>query len=405
MAITTFQIQKRSSYEFRFIQDKIAISELNKVVAISDGTTQSFMSEKWAEILTKEFVVNATFEKDEFVENLKKYAHDFKMTDFEYSSNPAKASLERAKLKKGSTGTFLAIKQESNSTLNCLSFGDSNLFLYNKTDNRILNTFPYSTIDDLDGAQNFLNTEQILNEDFDQVSLIVKQIEIPPNTTIILATDALSRLFISDEYAITQFLLIDSFDLFLKYCLEKWDNKTLQEDDISAVVITDFFESPKNIFPPEGFSFPKEKEELFTPSIPELILEPLSNLNNIQMQNISDNLNRLFDATSKIKRSLSSNTIYLFLIVFLCSVNIFMISFYLFENQDKNIENLKIEVARRDGEIIALKNQIKQHTSTEVDKPAPAPKREADTSKLNKLSQPLKKKVEQDKKADKSKVK
>ena len=82
-----------------------------------------------------------------------------------------------------------------------------------------------------------------------------------------------------------------------------------------------------------------------------------------------------------------------------------MISFYLFENQDKNIENLKIEVARRDGEIIALKNQIKQHTSTEVDKPAPAPKREADTSKLNKLSQPLKKKVEQDKKADKSKVK
>ena len=66
MAIQSFQIHKRSSYEFKFIQDKVAISEKNNVVAISDGTTQSFWSDKWAEILTESFVENPTFEKDKF---------------------------------------------------------------------------------------------------------------------------------------------------------------------------------------------------------------------------------------------------------------------------------------------------------------------------------------------------
>ena len=55
MDIKVLQLHKRVSYEFKHIQDKYALDSDTKIFALADGTTQSFNSEIWAEIITKEF--------------------------------------------------------------------------------------------------------------------------------------------------------------------------------------------------------------------------------------------------------------------------------------------------------------------------------------------------------------
>lgn len=56
MKIKTLQIHKRSVSGFSDIQDKYCYSEEKGVIAISDGATQGFKSEIWAEMLVNNFV-------------------------------------------------------------------------------------------------------------------------------------------------------------------------------------------------------------------------------------------------------------------------------------------------------------------------------------------------------------
>ena len=67
MGITVLQLHKRASYEFKHIQDKYAINSNKKTFALADGTTQSFNSEIWAELITKGFVANPIFNSNELI--------------------------------------------------------------------------------------------------------------------------------------------------------------------------------------------------------------------------------------------------------------------------------------------------------------------------------------------------
>jgi len=100
MEIKALQLHKKASIEYKHIQDKYNVSTSNKCIALSDGTTQSFKSELWASMLVDSFVNNPLFEIDLLKEEFKSLASTFKNTDFEFSSNFAKASLEKAKKNK-----------------------------------------------------------------------------------------------------------------------------------------------------------------------------------------------------------------------------------------------------------------------------------------------------------------
>ena len=73
MDIKVLQLHKRASYEFKHIQDKYAINSDAKTFALADGTTQSFNSEFWAEIITKRFVANPIFNTSELIKFLRCY--------------------------------------------------------------------------------------------------------------------------------------------------------------------------------------------------------------------------------------------------------------------------------------------------------------------------------------------
>jgi len=166
MSITVIQLHKRASYEYKHIQDKYAISSENNVFALADGTTQSFNSELWAEIITKEFVNKPNFSPQTLISQFKESVSGYKNAKFEFSSNPAKASLERAKQNKGGTATFIGIKIKESSNIEVISCGDTNLFLLN-SENKI-RTFPFSDINSLDANNSFINTEALLQNGIDE---------------------------------------------------------------------------------------------------------------------------------------------------------------------------------------------------------------------------------------------
>ena len=117
MDIKVLQLHKRASYEFKHIQDKYAINPDAKTFALADGTTQSFNSEIWAEIITKGFVTNPAFHAIELISTFTKQVSEYKSAKFEFSPNPAKASLEKAKQNKGGTATFMGLHFKTENTI------------------------------------------------------------------------------------------------------------------------------------------------------------------------------------------------------------------------------------------------------------------------------------------------
>ena len=109
MSIIVYQIHKRSSYVYSNIQDKYAISPDHTVFALADGTTQSFNSDVWAQMLASQFVNAPCFHEPNLLKIFTQAAKLFKQRVVKFSDNPAKASLEKAKQQKGGTSTILAL--------------------------------------------------------------------------------------------------------------------------------------------------------------------------------------------------------------------------------------------------------------------------------------------------------
>ncbi len=247
MSIKVFQLQKRDS-EFVDIQDRFSINLQNKSIALADGTTQSFNSKIWAELITQGFTNNPILNSIELIEQFKKDSCSFKEVKPVFHENPAIAALQIEKVKKGGTATFLGLQFFDKNNFEIVCSGDTNLFKL--TNNLILNTFPFSTREALDKNDYFLNSEELLNNKVNEDFFVRARFQLNVNETIILATDALSRFFLEFPDQINDFLKISSFEDFHNFCLRNWDDKKLQEDDISAIIIQDELKDCFELFCP-----------------------------------------------------------------------------------------------------------------------------------------------------------
>ena len=220
MKIKTLQIHKCSVSGFSDIQDKYCYSEEKGVIAISDGATQGFKSEIWAEMLVNNFVQNPEFEIEKFLIDLEKYAQDFSEIEFEPNPNPALRMLELRKIADGSYATFMGIEVRKD-TLRYVSSGDVCGFV-KTTDG--LQSFPFSNVEELDKDKGFLSTTRLLNHQVKQEQFRSGKLSIKENDKII----------------------------------SEWEAKRLEEDDITICVIEPNAKSEEqNIHPPKDFSFPK----------------------------------------------------------------------------------------------------------------------------------------------------
>ena len=254
MKIKTLQIHKCSVSGFSDIQDKYCYSEEKGVIAISDGATQGFKSEIWAEMLVNNFVQNPEFEIEKFLIDLEKYAQDFSEIEFEPNPNPALRMLELRKIAAGSYATFMGIEVRKD-TLRYVSSGDVCGFV-KTTDG--LQSFPFSNVEELDKDKGFLSTTRLLNHQVKQEQFRSGKLSIKENDKIILMTDAVARLTLRDNNIIDKILHLEDFESFKDYIISEWEAKRLEEDDITICVIEPNAKSEEqNIHPPKDFSFPK----------------------------------------------------------------------------------------------------------------------------------------------------
>lgn len=254
MKIKILQIHKHSVSGFSDIQDKYCYSEEKGVIAISDGATQGFKSEIWAEMLVNNFVQNPEFEIEKFLIDLEKYAQDFSEIEFEPNPNPALRMLELRKIADGSYATFMGIEVRKD-TLRYVSSGDVCGFV-KTTDG--LQSFPFSNVEELDKDKGFLSTTRLLNHQVKQEQFRSGKLSIKENDKIILMTDAVARLTLRDNNIIDKILHLEDFESFKDYIISEWEAKRLEEDDITICVIEPNAKSEEqNIHPPKDFSFPK----------------------------------------------------------------------------------------------------------------------------------------------------
>ena len=320
MEIKTLQLHKRAVYRFENIQDKFAFNEKTECFALADGTTQSFCSEKWAEIITKKFVSAPTFNSIQLIDLFTNSIRDYEESDFKFSSNPAQASLEKTKMQQGGTATFMGLQVTENNQLKVIASGDTNLFHISKGNKR--QYFPYSDIELLDGNKHFINTKRLLENKIDASFFQSKTLSVSNGDLIIVATDALSRLFLKKPQIISEFVSINHFDKLHKFCLKHWEQKELEEDDISAIIIKLSNKSENlAIEPPSSFSFPKEVEEPFVPT--PLTINQENNTS--FMEEIRRGLNAIKRDLEDVRRKLRGHQILTLLVLGLMAINILII--------------------------------------------------------------------------------
>lgn len=380
MGITVLQLHKRASYEFKYIQDKYAVNSERKTFALADGTTQSFNSEIWAEIITKEFVANPILNANELITSFTKQVELYKSAKFEFSTNPAKASLEKAKQNKGGTATFIGLQFTEQNKLDVISCGDTNLFLLN-SENKII-PFPFADVDSLDANNYFINTEQLLQNKIDETFFKQRTLEYSHSDVLILATDALSRLILKKPSTITEILGIRNFEQLHEFCLKYWENKELQEDDISAIIIPfNNIADLKLIQPPKDFSFPKEKEEEFIPT--SLQQKKQTNYTDMEMNEIRNQFNGVAQDFHQVKKKLKLHEMLLMVAISLLMVNILLMYFLRPTNSKDDISNAKAKsenaiIKKYENTIGDLKSEIQTLKSkiTDLTQPKEEPKEE-----------------------------
>jgi hypothetical protein len=364
MDIKVLQLHKRASYEFKHIQDKYALDSDTKIFALADGTTQSFNSEIWAEIITKEFVSNPTFNTKDLIYFFKNQVAKYKNANFEFSSNPAKASLEKAKQNKGGTSTFMGLQFKSENKVELISCGDTNLFIIN-SENKVIG-YPFSNVDSLDENNYFINTEQLIQNNIDDTFFKKMSFELNSNDTIIIATDALSRLIFKNPSTLSEILKIENFSQLHQFCLHYWEGKELQEDDISAIIIP--FQNTgtaKIIQPPNDFSFPKEIEKIFIPTPPPT--NP--NYTDMEINEIREQFNFISHDFQQVKKKLNFHEKILIISTCILAANIFLVSILLLTNSNgESNGNSQSVIEKKYQSIIKdLKNQIQKLTSKNGD--------------------------------------
>lgn len=336
MNIKILQLHKRASYEYIHIQDKYNFSVDNKCIALSDGTTQSFKSELWAKMIVDSFITQPTFDVNLLKDQFKKLAFDFQNNDFEYSSNFAKAALEKDKQKKGGTATFIGLQYQNEGLIKVMNCGDTCLFIFR---NNKITPFPFNSLDELDHNNYFINSTKLIEDKIEDVFFNSTEIKLEKDDIIILATDAISRLIFRKPEVINLLIKINNFEELKQLCLNYWNNKELEEDDISVIIAAPFL--PDKIIefiPPSDFSFPKEEEKEFIPSIGNQTY--INEIDPVQMQQLNRMIQDLFRETSFLKNKLKLIQVLLISALLLLVLNTALL-FYFIKNS--NVNDVKVK--------------------------------------------------------------
>ncbi len=268
MSLKIFSLHKKESVNFLNIQDKYAYKKDLSCIALSDGATQGYESGKWANILVNSYVQNPTNKLSLFINLLitasNRFNREINKKNIN-SKNEAIKSLIQETQKKGSYCTFVGFNIEHDN-VKVASYGDSVFFHFREK--KALKFIPTNESSSLDAYSNFLNTK-IANDQgmfkaeyFKSEELILKD-----NDRLVMASDAFSKYILDNQSCLEDLLQIQSFNEFVNYIEDRWDQNTLEEDDITILIYKHDQDKKVSIIEPDdSFRF-KEKKIIKKPPI------------------------------------------------------------------------------------------------------------------------------------------
>lgn len=397
MNVRVFQIHKRSAYVFKDIQDKYAVDLNSNILAVSDGATQGYKSEIWAENLVSDFLTDPVFTIPDLIEKLKENALRFSKIDFPGSDNYALKALETRKKELGSFATFLGVNISENK-ITFISSGDVCGFVY---DSESITSFPFSTVEELDKDKGFLGTAKILNNDIPSEQFRIGEQSLKRGSKVLLMTDAIARMCLRNPDNLNVINTISSFENFKDFIISKWDSKELEEDDITVMIIDPA--APKLLtafLPPEDFFFPKEEKPEYTQIKKPFILK--DDLTEQEMKEIQDQLNLLNNKinianqqNAELAKQLKSHKL-LTLLSLALGLSALLIGGYLFGKSLVKKEKEKEVVAAQEESVVSIPQVIpsvvpvdslsnkSDFAGKDADKISPPPASVKDDKKTNK---------------------
>lgn len=284
MKVSLFQVHKRSSYIYSSIQDKFSYDLDSNVFAISDGATQGYKSEIWAEKLVDCFHENPIFDIDKLIDDFRNQAIEFSTIKNAPIDNIALRLAEERKRNSGGFATFLGTKID-NDSLRYISSGDVCGFIL--SDDKV-KSFPFQNLKELDSDKGFLSTKKLIDSKSINNQFKKGNIKLYEGDTILLMTDAIARLCLKDLSTIRKIIHLNNYADFFDFIIELWDTKKLEEDDITILKIehTKGKKVAEEFLPQESFSFPKMEQSTFNYLTQQ-------NLSNEEMKQIEQQLQQL----------------------------------------------------------------------------------------------------------------
>ncbi len=316
MRVRSFQIQKKSTEIFDNCQDKIHLDLNEKKFAVADGATQGFKSEVWADEISKSFVQS---NQDDFVSGLKSLAESFNSLPLDNETGPM-AFLEKKKKERGGNTAILGAKvNEEEESIEFLAVGDSCAFMFCKG---AISSWPFNNLDELNQCQASINSKQILEENY-SLDVRVEKIKYAKLDEIWICSDALARFILKDLSILGRLKSLANFEGFYEFCVENWENNSMEHDDISFLRIETKGENEFLRFePPEGFFFEQPKAPGYSISGQTENEEEIEN-NEIMREQLETLTNEIKDLKSQLKRNLRLT---------ICALMILSFGFILYES-------------------------------------------------------------------------
>lgn len=316
MRVHSFQIQKKSTERFDNCQDKIHLDLNEKKFAVADGATQGFKSEVWADEISKSFVQS---NQDDFVYGLKSLAESFNSLPLDNETGPM-AFLEKKKKERGGNTAILGAKvNEEEESIEFLAVGDSCAFMFCKGE---ISSWPFKNLDELNQCQASINSKQILEENY-SLDVRVEKIKYAKLDEFWICSDALARFILKDLSILGRLKSLVNFEGFYDFCVENWENNSMEHDDISFLRIEMKGEREYLRFePPEGFFFEQPKVPGYSISNPTENEEDLEN-DEIMREQLETLTNEIKDLKSQLKRNLRLT---------ICALMILSFGFILYES-------------------------------------------------------------------------
>jgi len=274
MSITI--LQHHRSTDHKSIRHKFDMDVQKKCYVLSEGASESFKPETWAEIISGTFAKNPRFYIPELITSLKAGAQQFRQTGVTHDDGTPAGALEKRKQPGGSTASLIGLQlSDDNRKLNVVGCGNCNLFIIKNIEyeNSTITSFPYNTIASLDANRSFLNTEQLIQGKLDESFFRNTTIEVEKSDTIILVTGSLGRMLLKKNDLRTvidllkELIAINDYAALHHFCLKHKQGKELEDEEISVMILNaEEKDVLRRITPPMRFAIHKDEKHTHVPA-------------------------------------------------------------------------------------------------------------------------------------------